>query len=71
MMVDRGGPIPEHCPEPIGGSVPSRLAHYITLSSTTLRRDASLAFGVGDDEARDLPRAACTKRFGLHDSCGG
>ena len=70
MMVDRWEPLPEYCPEPIGGSVPIRLAHYITLSLTTLCRDASLAFGVEDVEARDLPRAACTKRFGLHDSCG-
>ena len=60
------GPIPERCPVPIGGGVPVRLAHNITLSLTTLRRDASLAFGVREDEALDLPRAACTKRFAIH-----
>ena len=68
MMVDRWEPLPEYCPEPIGGSVPIRLAHYITLSLTTLCRDASLAFGVEDVEARDLPRAACTEGSNLHSS---
>ena len=41
------GLIPGCCAaEPNGGSVPLRLAHYITLSMNTLRRDASLAFDV-------------------------
>ena len=60
-MDDEWRPIPRCGLAHIGGSDPIRLAHYITLSSNTLCRDASLAFGVEDDEARDLPRTACTK----------